>query len=166
MGFAAFKFQLSSLTKVLENPLVLAWKQADKWHRSRVKEALPLPLIVVQRLEAAVLGEPGEDRLLLCAILAMVWGSLRWSDVQRIALDSVVLDGGALWAGAGEPSPACGGWRGPSFPQACVAGSGRSFSMRQYASCEELVLSTISYLTVAGFHSAIVGCWAAFVVVW
>ncbi|OLQ06361.1 hypothetical protein AK812_SmicGene10361 [Symbiodinium microadriaticum] len=96
MGFAAFKFQLSSLTKVLENPLVLAWKQADKWHRSRVKEALPLPLIVVQRLEAAVLGEPGEDRLLLCAILAMVWGSLRWSDVQRMALDSVVLDGGAL----------------------------------------------------------------------
>ena len=96
MGFAAFKFQLSSLTKVLENPLVLAWKQADKWHRLRVKEALPLPLIVVQRLEAAVLGEPGEDRLLLCAILAMVWGSLRWSDVQRMALDSVVLDGGAL----------------------------------------------------------------------
>ncbi|CAE7484089.1 unnamed protein product, partial [Symbiodinium microadriaticum] len=26
----------------------------------------------------------------------MVWGSLRWSDVQRMALDSVVLDGGAL----------------------------------------------------------------------
>ena len=89
-------FQLSSLTKVLENPLVLAWKQADKWHRSRVKEALPLPLIVVQRLEAAVLGEPGEDRLLLCAMLAMVWGSLCWSDVQSMALDSVVLDDGAL----------------------------------------------------------------------
>ena len=96
MAWDLLLFQLSSLTKVLENPLVLAWKQADKWHRSRVKEALPLPLIVVQRLEAAVLGEPGEDRLLLCAMLAMVWGSLRWSDVQRMALDSVVLDDGAL----------------------------------------------------------------------
>ena len=38
--------------------------------------------------------------------------------------------------------------------------------MKQYASCAELVLSVISYLTVAGFHSAIVGCWATFVVVW
>ncbi|CAE7853523.1 unnamed protein product, partial [Symbiodinium necroappetens] len=101
---------------VLENPLVLAWKQADKWHRSRVKEALPLPLIVVQRLEAAVLGEPGEDRLLLCAILAMVWGSLRWSDVQRMALDSVVLDGGALMGWC---------WRTKSSASHCVQRYGR-----------------------------------------
>ena len=61
-----------------------------------MKEALPFPLIVVQRLGEAVLNDPCEDGLLLCIILAVVCGSLRWSDIQRLSLGSVVLDKGVL----------------------------------------------------------------------
>ena len=96
MDFAAFKFQLTQLCDTLQNPLVLAWKDASKWRQSRVKEALPLPLIVVQGLEEVVVSDPCEGGLLLCAILAMFWGSLRWSDIQRLSLDSVILDKGVL----------------------------------------------------------------------
>ena len=96
MGFAAFKFQLTQLCDTLQNPLVLTWKDASKWRQSRVKEALPLPRFVVQRLEEVVVSNPCEDGLLLCAILAMIWGSLRWSDIQRLSLDSVILDKGVL----------------------------------------------------------------------
>ena len=60
-----------------------------------MKEALPLPLIVVQRLEKAVVSDPCEDGLMLCIILAMIWGSLQWSDIQRMPLDSVFL--GDCW---------------------------------------------------------------------
>ena len=58
-----------------------------------MKEALPLPLIVVQRLEEAVVSDPCEDGL--GTILAMTWGSLQWSDIQAMPLDSVIL--GDCW---------------------------------------------------------------------
>ena len=64
--FAAYKFQLVKLD--VHSPLVSAWLAQDSWKPQRVKEALPLPLIVVLRLETAVLGDPGDDKLLLCAV--------------------------------------------------------------------------------------------------
>ena len=95
---------------------------------------------VFRRLEAAVLREPGEDRLLLRAILAMVWGSLRWSDVQHI-LDSVVLDDDALmgWCWRIKFSVQRMAWAVTS----CGLPSQRSFCVRPYASCVELVLSVV-----------------------
>ena len=92
LSFAAFKFQLSVLEKLLKCPLVLAWRDAGKWQRDLVKEALPLPLVVVRKLEAAFLDDPGDDLPVLGALLAMIWGSLRWSDIQRLRLSSIVLD--------------------------------------------------------------------------
>ena len=41
------------------------------------------PLFVVEKLEMA-LQDSAEDAWLLGAILLMVWGGLRWSDVQRL----------------------------------------------------------------------------------
>ena len=65
MGFAAFKFQLRQLCDTLQKPLVLAWNGASKWRQSHMKKALPLPLVVVQRLEEAVVSDPCEDGLML-----------------------------------------------------------------------------------------------------
>ena len=56
-----------------------------------MKEALPLALIVVQLLEEAAVSDPCEDGLVLCTFLAMIWGSLQWSDIQRTSLSSVIL---------------------------------------------------------------------------
>ena len=69
--FAAFKFQLVKLDTIAQSPLVSAWLAQDCWKPQRVKESLPLPLIVVLRLKTAVLGDPGDDKLLLCAVLTM-----------------------------------------------------------------------------------------------
>ena len=54
---------------------------------------MPLPLIVVQRLEQALSAAPVEEHLSISAILLMVWASLRWSDAQRLRLSSVSFDG-------------------------------------------------------------------------
>ena len=46
---------------------------------------------VVAKLEMA-LKDSAEDAWLLGAILLMVWGGLRWSDVQRLQFSSLVID--------------------------------------------------------------------------
>ena len=93
LRFAASKFQLEQLAAALSSPLVTAWQNSALWTRQRVKEALPLPLVVLYRLEQAVLQGAGEDSFLLCVILVMAWASLRWSDIQRLELASVVEPG-------------------------------------------------------------------------
>ena len=39
------------LDKLVKCPLVLSWRDTGKWKRDVVKEALPLPLVVVHRLD-------------------------------------------------------------------------------------------------------------------
>ena len=76
LSFAAYNFQLSSLKTCLTNPLVKAWRKADKWSKTVPREAVPLPLRVVKKLEEALKAECVEDSWILCCILLMVWCSL------------------------------------------------------------------------------------------
>ena len=52
LAFAAFKFQLTVLAAGLSSPLIQAWKAHGKWSLPPVKEAIPLPLPVLRRLES------------------------------------------------------------------------------------------------------------------
>ena len=49
-------------------------------------------IFCLEKLEQVVAGASGDDRILLCAILLMAWGSLRWSDLQRLDLQSITSD--------------------------------------------------------------------------
>ena len=59
LSFVAYKFQL--------------WRKADKWSKTPPREAVPLPLRVVRKLEEALKAECSEDSCILCCILLMVW---------------------------------------------------------------------------------------------
>ena len=58
------------------------------------KEALPLPLHVAD-LEASICCDlfsgVSADTLLVCGFLMMIWGSLRFSDAQRIEVAGLTL---------------------------------------------------------------------------
>lgn len=92
MTFAAAKLSLQNLQNLLGEPLIQSWKNGNKWRRGRVKEAMPVPFSALQRLEHEVARVNGDDKILLCAILLMAWGSLRWSDIQRLDLQSISCD--------------------------------------------------------------------------
>lgn len=96
MFFAAFKLSLPVLSSLLESPLIQAWKDLGKWNMAAVREAIPLPLDLVRKLERAFLEVEGESRVILGAILLMIWGSLRWSEIQRLDLKSVQLCDGMI----------------------------------------------------------------------
>ena len=83
--------QFAAWQKVLQTPLVAAWKRSSDWS----KEAVPLPLSILQRLEAAVAAQ-SDDSVFIGGLLLMCWGGLRWSDVQRLTLDSVLCSEGSL----------------------------------------------------------------------
>ena len=74
---------------------VKAWKRGTDWHKSLCKEAVPLPVAVVKKLEEAA-SQGAEDSLFLCSMLLMCWCGLRWSDLQRISLDKVSPSDGIL----------------------------------------------------------------------
>ena len=93
LSFAAHKLQLTKLLHCLESPLIQAWRRSGKWSIQLGREAVPLPLNIVQRLEEALSTAPAEEHLLISVILLMVWASLRWSDAQRLRLSSVTFDG-------------------------------------------------------------------------
>ena len=57
--------------------------------QDRAGEAVPLPLRVIKQLEEALKAECGKDSWILCCILLMVWCSLRWSDCQRVQVDTI-----------------------------------------------------------------------------
>ena len=71
----------------------------DKWQPiDLAKEALPLPLFAVAQLEEALqsLEAGAADGWLLGCILLMIWGSLRWSDAQRLQLNTLACDDKSL----------------------------------------------------------------------
>ena len=98
LRFLAYKVGLSSFRELLHNPLVEAWLSAEKWNQNPAKEALPLPLFVVAQLEKALqsLEDGAADGWFLGCILLMTWGSLRWSDAQRLQLNTLACDGKSL----------------------------------------------------------------------
>ena len=93
LRFAAHKLGLSLASPVLES-----WQASDKWSAVCPKEAYPLPLWVVAKLEIAFLECGNEDAWLLGCMLLMIWGGLRWSDVQRLQLATLTIDKSSLRA--------------------------------------------------------------------
>ena len=91
MTYTAAKLSLSKLWELLALPVITSWKLSSCWSCTRTKEAIPLPLAVVQALEEAFLNTCGEDHWFLGSLLVAVWGGLRWSDHQRVDLASLVL---------------------------------------------------------------------------
>ena len=98
LRFLAYNLALTALCAILSGPVVEAWLAGDKWDRRPAREALPLPLSVVARLEKAIDACHSGDAILIGCVLLMVWGGLRWSDVQRLKLASLVLDAESLRA--------------------------------------------------------------------
>ena len=92
LKFLAFKLGLASFRVILSGLIVDAWLSAEKWDKRSAREALPLPLTVVAQLELALLKCADGDIMLIGCVLLMVWGGLRWSDVQRFKLASLVQD--------------------------------------------------------------------------
>lgn len=91
LKFVATKLGLPGLLASVDSPAVTAWLTSDKWTRSLPREAVPLPLSVVAKLEAA-LPVASEDSWVLGCVLMMVWGGLRWSDAQRLQFSSVIIE--------------------------------------------------------------------------
>ena len=91
LKFAGSKLGLLELMEGVSCPAVAAWVSSGKWEQAPLREAVPLPLSVVAKLELA-LKDSAEDAWLLGAILLMVWGGLRWSDVQRLQFSSLAVD--------------------------------------------------------------------------
>ena len=58
MKFASWKLEMSELRKLLDSTLVKAWSCRDKWRKGRTREAIPLSLRIVKRLELASLSAP------------------------------------------------------------------------------------------------------------
>ena len=85
------KLGLLELMEGVSCPAVAAWVSSGKWEQAPPREAVPLPLFVVAKLELA-LKDSAEDAWLLGAIHLMVWGGLTWSDVQRLQFSSLAVD--------------------------------------------------------------------------
>ena len=98
LRFAAHKLGLTGLADSLASPVLESWQASDKWSAVCPKEAYPLPLCVVAKLEIAFLECGNEDAWLLGCMLLMIWGGLRWSDVQRLQLATLTIDKSSLRA--------------------------------------------------------------------
>ena len=66
---------LDRLQGVLKSPPLMVWKN-DDWDETFRKEAIPLPLALMEALKHSLLLH-SEDELFLCGLLLMCWGGLR-----------------------------------------------------------------------------------------
>ncbi|CAE7206124.1 unnamed protein product, partial [Symbiodinium natans] len=97
MRFVAWKLELKCLRQSLDCSLVRVWSSRDKWQKGHTREAIPLSLQMVKNLEKACSSAAEDDLWLILCFLLMIFGSLRWSDAQRIDLASVVCDKDCLY---------------------------------------------------------------------
>ena len=74
----------------LDSPLIQSWSRS-KTPTDR-RESLPLPLYVVCQWERRVLQAniPTHELLILGGFLVMIWSGLRYSDLQRVTIKSIV----------------------------------------------------------------------------
>ena len=83
----------------LAHPVILAWCEPSAT-QVPCKEALPLSLLVVAAFEAQVHEDLAktatQDTSALVVFLMMVWGALRFSDVQRLDVSSICLERGVV----------------------------------------------------------------------
>ena len=99
----------------LDSPLIQGW-QKSKVPADR-QESLPLPLYVVVQWERRLLqaNVPLYELLILGGFLLMIWSGLRYSDLQRVTVSSVVCSiseiRGISWrtktCSKGQPWGAC-----------------------------------------------------------
>ena len=92
MKFAAYKLELQAWSCVLEHAAVASWLKSKRWSSTASHQVLPLPLSVARKFEQACMQCEPEDQFLIWTFLLMLWGALRWSDVQRIDFSTLVLD--------------------------------------------------------------------------
>ena len=80
----------------LDCQVVSAWKQPVGPARA-CKQAMPLPLFAIAKLERAVRASgsfvKSMDTFLIVCFLVMFWGALRFSDLQRIEVETIELQG-------------------------------------------------------------------------
>lgn len=79
----------------LSNSIVLAWCTNDKHLKAR-KEAVPLPLHALAAVLNDLQDEITQDTLDLVSFLIMVWGALRFSDLQRVDCQSLQIQDGVI----------------------------------------------------------------------
>ena len=103
-GIASLKFVAALMgwgawLTTLGHSVVVAWCEPQASLSPR-KEALPLPLSVVSAFETKIHKDLDsvvtKDTLALVAFLLMIWGALRFSDAQRLALGSCQIERGIL----------------------------------------------------------------------
>lgn len=90
MKLVGHKLGAQKLLSGVKSHLVLAWLAQDKWQPKASKEAVPLPLSVVAKLELEVQHCNEDDSWLLGCLL------LCWSDAQRLQFSSLLLRDGSL----------------------------------------------------------------------
>ena len=165
MFFAAFKLSLPVLSSLLESPLIQAWKDLGKWNMAAVREAIPLPLDLVRKLERAFLEVEGESRVILGAILLMIWGSLRWSDIQRFDLKSVQLCDGMIKGRCWRTKSSVRGMPWACLSSGCCGSDWGSVLMETIADIRTSnPLYKTSWCRQRGIRCHMLLCWAIFVV--
>ena len=93
MKFAAYKLELQALSCMLEHAAVASWlKSKKRWASTASHQVLPLPLSVARKFENKRVCSVSLKTFLIWTFLLMLWGALRWSDVQRIDFSTLVLD--------------------------------------------------------------------------
>ena len=100
LRFVAGVLGISEWSAALGNPVIVAWCSGNAYRQAR-KEALPLPLVTVAMFEEAVLedmklGVFSRDTALLTGFLMMLWGALRFSDLQRVRIPDLEVGHGAV----------------------------------------------------------------------
>ncbi|CAE7523243.1 unnamed protein product [Symbiodinium sp. CCMP2456] len=86
LRFVSRKLGLQTFAAILHGPILGAWLAAGKWDRKPPKEALPVYFGAVRELHEAAVGPAVEDSRLMQCFLLMLWGGLRFSVAQRLAL--------------------------------------------------------------------------------
>ena len=94
LQFGAWKLGFTHFSSLLSCAPVQAWKKGEDWNKTLRREAVPLPLAVLRKLEE-VAGQCAEDSFFVAAMLRC-WAGLRWSDAQRLRLDQMTCSGGVL----------------------------------------------------------------------
>ena len=97
----AGKAGCDTLAKDLDNSLVTSFRKSPSVAVSG-KEALPFPMAVTASFERRIRapGTPNWETIVLGGMCVMLWGGLRWADVQRTSPNTLVVDGQTIRATA------------------------------------------------------------------
>ena len=86
LKFVGHKLGLGPLLEGVCSPAVEAWLAQDEWKCAPVKEAVPLPLFVVAKLEHAIASRDLDDQWVIGCVLLMIWGGI---EMERRATSTI-----------------------------------------------------------------------------